>query len=71
MGRIEQSPERFEIWDGGHCYVRLHLDKSNGRIAVLRLGHSLHAQEFIEIGKWAALVQGKKAIKAHAIREVD
>lgn len=71
MDEIRKTNELFEMWDGGHCFIRLSRALTNGQIGVLRMPHVVQAQWLIDVGAWAALVQGKKAARDNLIREAQ
>lgn len=51
-GRYRISSDLFEIWDGGHCYVRCKR-QPDGSIAFLRWPHRLSPDDLRRLAAWA------------------
>ena len=60
MGTIKKSEDKFEIWDGGHCYVRAIIEKPSGRISLLRWPRFISPKEVKAFGDWAATLPDSK-----------
>ena len=55
MGRAVQTPEKFEVWDGGHCYLRANREKGpDGTfISLVRFPTRASVQEIVRLAAWA------------------
>lgn len=55
MGRIKSNDKMFEIWDGGHCYVRLFRRADPDTVSVERMSPGIRAAELTAMAEWAKL----------------
>ena len=50
--RYSISPEMFEVWDGGHCYIRAKRTPE-GHIELYRFPTRASAVDVAKLGEWA------------------
>lgn len=43
---------QFEMWDGGHCYLRATRDHE-GYISISRFPNCISVEEFVKLAEWA------------------
>lgn len=56
--RVVSDPDRFEVWDGGHCCIRAVIrGGSEVNISMYRWPEHVDIQDAIEFGEWAKTVR--------------
>ncbi len=59
MTRHTSDKERFEAWDGGHCYLRA-LRDHEGHISISRFPERASQEDIVKLGEWAGEGPKKK-----------
>lgn len=57
MTEVRKTPDKFEVWDGGHCFFRAtkNFDPTTGKNYVIlhRFPNRASLKDVIELGIWA------------------
>lgn len=57
--------DKFELWDGGHCYFRLWRNKAYPHLFdVLRQSNFMHIENLRALGQWASTLTDQETTDA-------
>lgn len=53
MESFRITDDKFEAWDGGHCYIRARREPLSGNIELLRFHAFVSPESVAKLGEWA------------------